>query len=77
MLHKDRVIYSFSTTAEAMKMEKVCLSLSAPGGIIPLPSAIAAGCGLAWAADSDKADILDEIIKTNNLTVSGRTILFL
>lgn len=77
MLHKERVIYSFSTTAEAMKMEKVCLSLSAPGGIIPLPSAIAAGCGLAWAADSDKADILDEIIKNNSLTINGRTILFL
>ena len=77
MLHKERVIYSFSTTSQAMKMEKVCMSLSAPGGIIPLPSAIAAGCGLAWAADSDKADMLDEIIKNNNLTVSGRTIMFL
>ena len=77
MLHKERVIYSFSTTTEAMKMEKVCLSLSAPGGIIPLPSAIAAGCGLAWAADSDKAEILDEVIKNNGIIISGKTLLFI
>ncbi len=77
MLHKNRVVYSFKTTTEAMKMERICQSFNAPGGIIPLPSSIAAGCGLAWAVDEDDALITDIIIKENNITVNSRTAIYL
>jgi len=77
MLHKNRVVYSFKTTTEAMKMEKVCNKFGAPGGIIPLPSAIAAGCGLAWAVDEDDALITDIIIKENNITINSRTLIYI
>ncbi|MBE6008722.1 MAG: DUF3343 domain-containing protein [Lachnospiraceae bacterium] len=77
MLHKQRVVYSFKTTTEAMKMERVCAKVNAPGGIIPLPSAIAAGCGLAWAVDEDDALITDIVIKENNININGRTLIYL
>lgn len=60
-----------------MKMEKLCKKFGAPGGIIPLPSAISAGCGLAWAVDEDDALITDILIENNNITINSRTSLYL
>ena len=77
MLHKERVVYSFSTTSEAMKAEKIFLSNGAPGGIIPLPSKIAAGCGLAWTVDKDKAQLCDEVIEKSDINVDKRSEIFL
>lgn len=52
MRKKERkLVISFRTTTEAMAMEKICKAQRAPGRLIPLPRAISAGCGLAWAAD--------------------------
>ncbi len=77
MLHRERVVYSFSTTSEAMKAEKVFRDNQAPGGIIPLPAKIAAGCGLAWAVPVEKADIIDDIIKNSDIIIDKRTQIFL
>ena len=42
-----KMVVAFHTTAEAMAMEKVCLEKNVPGRLIPLPTSISAGCGLA------------------------------
>lgn len=51
---KEQLIITFSTTTEAMGMEKFCQEQNLPGRIIPLPSEISAGCGLAWKTDPDQ-----------------------
>ncbi len=45
-----RLIIAFYGTHDAMSFEEFCLSRGIPGRLIPLPSAISAGCGLAWSA---------------------------
>ena len=45
-----RAVITFDTTAAAIAMEKLCLSLDLPGRLIPVPREITAGCGLSWKA---------------------------
>lgn len=45
-----KLVITFHTTSEAMKMEKTCKEEGVPGRIIPVPTEISAGCGLAWSA---------------------------
>ncbi len=77
MLHKNRVVYSFKTTTEAMKMERLCEKFNAPGQIIPLPKEIAAGCGFCWAVDIDDALIIDILIENNDITINSRDEVFI
>ena len=42
------LVISFQETAQALAAEALFTRLSLPGRIIPLPSRISAGCGLAW-----------------------------
>ena len=39
---------SFPTTAAAMACEELCHRRGLPGRMIPVPSQVSAGCGLAW-----------------------------
>ena len=50
---KEQLIITFSTTSEAMRMEKYCLDHGIKGRLIPLPAEISAGCGLAWKTEPD------------------------
>ena len=43
-----KLVVAFHTTSEAMAMEKECEKQGVPGRLIPLPTEISAGCGLAW-----------------------------
>ena len=45
-----RVILTFSTTTDAMAMERYCGANGVAGRLIPVPSAISAGCGMCWIA---------------------------
>ena len=42
-------ILSFHNTVYALQMEKLGKEKDLPGRLIPLPSVISAGCGLAWS----------------------------
>ena len=57
-IKKPALVVTFSTAAEAMKMEKFCLARSLPGRLIPTPQEISAGCGLAWKAPEDTQELL-------------------
>ena len=51
MLKKEfRLIITFRDTVMAIRMEKAMKEAGLPGRIIPLPSAISAGCGLCFMA---------------------------
>ena len=53
-------VITFSNTGDPMKMDIKAQAASVPGRIIPLPSEISAGCGLAWKAKlTQREEILD------------------
>ena len=41
----ERCVVTFPTTTAAMEMETACRAAELPGRLIPVPRAIAAGCG--------------------------------
>ena len=45
-----RVILTFPAAVDAMAMESYGAAHQVPGRLIPLPSAVSAGCGLCWSA---------------------------
>ena len=59
-----KLVVTFHTTADAMAMEKACMSRNAPGRLIPVPRQISAGCGLAWCAEPSDREQLQEILHT-------------
>ncbi len=61
----EKCVFTFESTADAMNMEKHCKECAIAGRIIPVPTSITAGCGLAWCADiNEKENILKFIEKT-------------
>lgn len=65
MYKKLYVVVTFDVTSQAIHFEQSC---NVEGRLIPLPSSISAGCGLAWRSDvSFKKELLDEI-KNKNIT---------
>lgn len=55
-----KLIVTFHTTADAIAMEKACKEMGVPGRLIPVPRVITAGCGLAWCADLEQQEEIEE-----------------
>ena len=55
-------VVTFQTTTEAMTFEEVAKEAGLSGRIIPLPRAIAAGCGLAWREDQNTESYLKSFL---------------
>lgn len=53
-------IVVFDSTTEAMAFEQAAKEVGLSGRIIPIPTAISAGCGLSW---KDSPDCVDSIKK--------------
>ncbi len=51
-------VISFYTTADALTFERKAEKASFPGRLIPLPSTISAGCGMAWKIKKQEVDPL-------------------
>lgn len=45
---EQKIVITFATTTTAIHMEQCCKKKELPGRLIPVPTAITAGCGLAW-----------------------------
>ena len=62
MLKKElRLIITFRDTVMAIRMEKAMKEAGLPGRIIPLPSAISAGCGLCFMAPLEAREVEQEM----------------
>ena len=61
------LVISFQETAQALAAEALFGRLSLPGRIIPLPSRISAGCGLAWKADPGDETVLTAALDENGM----------
>lgn len=57
-----QLIVTFSNTPEAIAMEKYCLANEVPGRLIPVPTQITAGCGLAWKTDPGQEQSLLKVM---------------
>ncbi len=66
-----KTVVTFATTSDAMAMEGAAREHGVPGRIIPVPSEIDAGCGLAWAADAADADALSNALDRLSLAYEG------
>ena len=53
-----KLVVTFATTSDALAMEAAAREHGLPGRSIPVPTAIDAGCGLAWCADEADGDAL-------------------
>ena len=56
-----KVVFTFSTTTQAIKMEERCKNAGAAGRLIPVPRQISAGCGMAWAAEVQERESLTRL----------------
>ncbi len=65
------LVITFATTTRAMKMEACCKEIGAPGRIIPVPSEITAGCGLAWSAKPEDRKALEQVLNQYELEAEG------
>ena len=64
---KLQLILSFKNTVDALEMEQIGQRRGLPGRLIPLPSVISAGCGLAWTTEPENRDITLSVIKEEGL----------
>lgn len=60
-------VVTFQTTTEAMAFEEAAKEKGFSGRIIPLPRAIAAGCGLAWREDPKCRASLEKLLSEHYL----------
>lgn len=62
-----KLVITFRTTTQAMAMEKFCKEAGTPGRLIPVPKAITAGCGMAWAAQPEAEDEIMGLMKEKDI----------
>lgn len=62
---KKRLIITFETTTAPLKLDSKACGI--PGRTIPLPSAISAGCGLAWRAELSDRESLIAFMKEQDI----------
>jgi len=65
------VIFTFSSTTEAIHMEKAAHKWKYAGRMIPVPSEIDAQCGLAWMAPVGKKNGLIRMAEQMKINVEG------
>lgn len=66
-----RAILTFPTTTDAMAMERYCTSQGIAGRLIPVPSAISAGCGMCWSAPVNAAALIAEAAQAAGVRTEG------
>ena len=66
-----KAVITFPTTTCAMEAERLCRLSNLPGRLIPVPSQIRAGCGMAWSTAIDSTDPIIALFNENNMSVEG------
>lgn len=64
---KETLLVTFSTTAQAMQMERFCMEQGIPGRLIPVPRKITAGCGLSWKTEPSQRESLQAAMRRGAL----------
>lgn len=66
-----KLVITFESTVAAMAAEKYCKEQNVPGRLIPVPTQITAGCGLAWAANPEARERVLSVLKQNAINPEG------
>ena len=72
---RPALVITFPTTAAAMGCESLCIERGLPGRTIPVPGEVAAGCGLAWKAESEQRDALCGTLESAGIRYSACRVL--
>ena len=68
---KPHVVVTFSSLDDAAECEMVARDKGIPGRIIPVPSEISAGCGMAWAVPAEAEADLRAALSAEHLPHEG------
>ena len=60
-------VVTFNSTADAMAVQAASADGKVPGRMIPVPSEISAGCGLAWCVPAEQRDQLEAALSAHQL----------
>lgn len=60
-------VVTFKTTTEAMAFEEAAKEAGLSGRLIPLPRAIATGCGLSWRENPKCRVSIEKLLREHNL----------
>lgn len=63
-----KIVLTFATANDAFAVETAARNEEFSGRMIPVPSEISAGCGLAWCAPIKDKDALLKALQKANLT---------
>ena len=72
---KPALVIAFDTTSQALAAEKLFADSGLPGRMIPIPSQITAGCGLAWKAEPEQRDALCGALERADIRYSACRVL--
>lgn len=65
------VVVAFDTMSDAMALEAAAKEFGIPGRVIPVPSEVDAGCGMAWSAPLEQREELEAAIQEHELAYAG------
>lgn len=60
-------VVTFRSTADAMAVQAAAAGGVLPGRVIPVPSEISAGCGLAWSVPVKQREALEQALEQRRL----------
>ena len=72
---KPALVITFHATSQAMAAEELFRRAGLPGRMIPVPSQIAAGCGLAWKALPADEELLRGELAEAGVPTEGYTVI--
>lgn len=61
---RPTLVIAFASTEQALAAEALLGRNGLPGRMIPIPSQISAGCGLAWKAEPEQREILLDALRS-------------
>ena len=70
-IRKKQLVITFGATTAALIFEEFAESHGVPGRLIPLPSEISAGCGLAWKTETALRRELIRLLAESGLSWEG------
>jgi hypothetical protein len=77
MKQKKKLMITFPSTAQAMKMEAHCRREGIPGRLAPVPGSVRAGCGMGWLTEPDQRELLERFMVRQEIDWDGIVELYL
>lgn len=72
-----KLVVAFEETTNAIEAEQYFQEHEIEGRMIPLPGAISAGCGLAWAAPLKERELIEKQMQEGIIRAEGIYEIFL